>query len=139
MSSPDNVSFSVIWVQTKELNLCFPESPGESDSSLPGNQDHENSEPNEEGKQIENQMRIEKEKKHLALILATKRSLYTNFLVAFIIVLSTVLMILLPNPMKSYIMQVLCTFEKSILLVIATVGNFGAVQSIFSQYWHLIH
>ena len=106
---------------------------------MPGNQDHENSEPNEEGKQIENQMRIEKEKKHLALILATKRSIYTNFLVAFIIVLSTVLMILLPNPMKSYIMQVLCTFEKSILLVIATVGNFGAVQSIFSQYWHLIH
>ena len=106
---------------------------------MPGNQDHENSEPNQEEKQMEIQARIEKEKKHLAIISAAKHSIYTNFLVAFIIMLSTVVMIFLPNPMKSFIMQVLSTFEKSILLVIATVGNFGAVQSIFSQYWHLIH
>ena len=106
---------------------------------MPENLNRGNPELNQEENRIENEMEIEKEKKHLALILAAKRSIYTNFLVALIIVLTLMAMILLPNPLKTYFIQVLITFEKSVLLVIATVGNFGAVQAVFAQYWHLFH
>jgi hypothetical protein len=76
-----------------------------------------------------------KEEKIHKQIMAAKRSLKTNFIVAILFTGLTSVLVILPKNAKMYYAATVLSSMKTVLPIFTAIANFGPVKSVVCQYW----
>jgi hypothetical protein len=76
-----------------------------------------------------------KEEKTQKQIMAAKRSLKTNFIVAALFTVLSSVLVILPKTAKLYYSATVLSSLKTVLPIFTAIANFGPVKSVVCQYW----
>jgi len=76
-----------------------------------------------------------KEEKTQKQIMAAKRSLKTNFIVAALFTVLSSVLVILPKTAKLYYSATVLSSLKTALPILTAIANFGPVKSVVCQYW----
>ena len=77
--------------------------------------------------------------KHLAQMVAAKRSIVTNIVLGFLFIFLLGVIMLVPSTWRPYCFAVIFSFIKVAMPVLTTISNFGTVQFVLLQYWNSFH